>query len=98
MTVRDDMARFGWPVPIMAISGNGYHLLYRIDLPTNDDGLIERVLLALCERYSDDSVTVDRAVHNPSRITKVIGTLARKGDDTPDRPHRRSELLEIPNA
>ncbi len=39
---------------------------------------------------------MDKGVHNPARIAKVPGTLARKGDATPDRPHRRGGILEIP--
>jgi len=30
----------GWPEPVLADSGNGYHLLYRIDLPCDDGGLV----------------------------------------------------------
>ncbi|HNO79215.1 MAG TPA: DUF3987 domain-containing protein [Phycisphaerae bacterium] len=92
----------GWPPPLQAMSGNGFHLLYRIDLPVDDDGLIKALLGALADQFSDEQVAVDRSVHNPARIVKVIGTMARKGDDlrgiegVPDRPHRRSELLDVP--
>lgn len=41
-------------------------------------------------------VSVDSTVSNMSRIWKLYGTMAVKGDDVPDRPHRRS-YLEIPN-
>lgn len=92
----------GWPAPIQAMSGNGYHLLYRIDLPTDDGGLVKAVLAALADRFSDDAVAIDRAVHNPARIVKVVGTMSRKGDDLrgaaglDDRPHRRSEIIAVP--
>ena len=33
----------------------------------------------------------------PARITKLYGTMTRKGDHTPERPHRRSRILEIPD-
>jgi len=36
-------------------------------------------------------------VYNPARIAGLIGTLKVKGDATPDRPHRRSSLLQVPN-
>src|SRR5690606_16534917 len=36
------------------------------------------------------------AVHNAARIWKLYGTTTRKGDDTPERPHRRSEVLHVP--
>ncbi|MCG7845031.1 MAG: hypothetical protein MIO90_06335, partial [Methanomassiliicoccales archaeon] len=34
--VADYLAELGWPDPIVADSGNGAHLLYRIDLPNDD--------------------------------------------------------------
>jgi hypothetical protein len=79
-------------------SGNGYYLLYRIDLPADDGGLVKRVLLALAQRFDTDAVKIDPAVFNPARICKVPGTWARKGDNTPERPHRESRLLEVPGC
>ena len=35
---------------------------------------------------------------NASRITKAYGTAVRKGDDVPDRPHRLSRILDMPNS
>jgi hypothetical protein len=83
----------GFPEPIIADSGNGYHLLYRIDLPSDDKALLEKLLAALAARFDGGGVELDRTVFNPSRIARLYGTLARKGDDTPDRPHRLSQIL-----
>ncbi|WP_339908602.1 YfjI family protein [Symmachiella dynata] len=94
--IQDYLCGLGWPDPIVADSGNGAHLLYRIDLPRDDGGLIKRCLAALAELFDDDAVTVDQTVHNPARIWKLYGTLACKGDDTPDRPHRMSCVLSRP--
>src|SRR5262249_9393899 len=80
----------GWPDPVFAGSGNSYHLLYRIDLPADDGGLVERVLKALSARFDTEAVTIDCAVFNPARICKLYGTWARKGEDLPERPHRQS--------
>ncbi len=88
----------GWPDPVLADSGNGFHLLYRVDLPADDSGLVKRILGALAARFDTPAVTIDRAVHNPGRIGKLPGTFARKGDSTPTRPHRRAKLLEIPTT
>ncbi len=102
--VAEHLSAAGWPPPVMAMSGNGYHLLYRLDLPTDDGGLVKRVLDAIAQRFDDDTVAVDRSVHNPARIVKLVGTVSRKGDDLrdvaglDDRPHRRAELLEVPEA
>ncbi len=86
----------GWPEPIVADSGNGYHLLYRVDLPGDDGGLIERVLRSVSERFTTDGCYVDTGVFNASRICKLYGTIARKGSETPERPHRRSRMLSAP--
>ncbi len=96
MAVYEHLRGRDWPVPVLADSGNGYHLLYRIDLPTEDGGVVERCLKALAARFDSDRVKIDQSVFNPSRITKLYGTLSGKGDDTPDRPHRRSQILEAP--
>lgn len=90
----------GFPEPILADSGNGAHLLYRIDLPNDEAGRaqVEAVLHAADERFSDDAVTVDTSVGNAARIWKLYGTLAAKGDSTPERPHRIARLLEVPDA
>ena len=86
----------GWPEPVVADSGNGGNLVYRIDLPADDGGLIQRCLAALAARFDDDAVSVDQTVFNPARIWKLYGTLACKGDDTPDRPHRMARILSRP--
>lgn len=71
----------GWPAPIMADSGNGFHLLYLIDLPADDGELVKRCLLALANQFGTDRVSIDTAVFNPSRICKLYGTMSRKGVD-----------------
>lgn len=86
----------GWPAPLVADSGNGGHLLYAIDLTTQDNGLIRRVLQSLAIKFNADAVRVDTAVFDPSRISKLYGTRACKGSATTDRPHRISQLLDTP--
>jgi hypothetical protein len=94
--VEDYLRRRGWPDPIRGDSGNGVHLLYRIDVSANDDGLIARCLARLDAYFSDEHVKLDTKVHNPSRIWKLYGTPACKGDSTTDRPHRMSRLVRVP--
>ena len=87
------LTRRGWPYPILADSGNGFHARYRVDLPTADVGLVSRVLKAADVLFSDKRVKIDTSLSNASRIVKLYGTMSRKGDDTPDRPHRWSQML-----
>lgn len=88
----------GFPEPVRTDSGNGYHLYYRIDLPAEDDLLVHRCLEALAKLFNDEKVKVDLTVSNAARITKLPGTPVRKGDHTPDRPHRMARLLSAPDA
>lgn len=94
----DDLSIEGWAEPILADSGNGYHVLYRIDLENTFENktLCENVLKGLAKRYDSDKVKVDTSLANASRIVKFYGTMARKGDSTEDRPHRRSNVISIP--
>lgn len=94
--VRDHLAPKGWPEPILADSGNGAHLVYEIDLPVEDGGLVQRTLTLLHRRFSTDALKIDEKVYNPARISKVYGTLTRKGVDAPERPHRLARILEAP--
>ncbi len=94
LAVRTFLDDNGWPEPFFTDSGNGYHLLYPIDLPPDDGGLVKRVLEALASKFDSDQVKIDRTVANPARVTKLYGTLSRKGDHTEERPHRRSRILE----
>ena len=90
----------GFPAPVVADSGNGYHLLYRVDLK-NDTGtadLVKGCLAALDMLFSDEHVTVDTSVYNASRITKLYGVDTHKGANTPERPHRQSRLLSVPET
>ena len=80
------------------MSGNGYHLLYRIDLPVNDEtkDLVRDCLTALSERFDSAEVKIDSINFNPSRICKLYGTLAQKGSNTVERPFRQSQIISVP--
>lgn len=83
---------------IWAFSGNGYHLLYRIDLPNDPDATahVQAAINAAADRFDNERVKVDRTVFNAARIWKLYGTMARKGDQVPrlGRIHRRAEILQ----
>jgi ABC-type oligopeptide transport system ATPase subunit len=88
----------GWPRPITAMSGNGYYALYRVDLPNDlaSTALLRGVLAALAHRFNSEHVRIDTSVYNAARIVGLVGTLKVKGENMPERPHRRSELLSVP--
>ena len=93
--IRDGLSSLGWPDPIMTDSGNGAQLMYRIDLPATDGGLVQKCTNAFA-LASDDAVSIDTSVHNPARIWRLPGTMNCKGDSIPERPHRMAKLLEEP--
>jgi hypothetical protein len=88
----------GWPEPVIALSGNGYHLLFRVDQPNNSEttDLFKSCLGVIAGKFNSDAVEIDRKVFNASRITKAYGSLAAKGADTSERPHRYSRILRAP--
>lgn len=88
----------GLSSPIVAMSGNGYHLLYRIEMKATKENneLIRRFLEALDELFSNDEIKIDKVNFNESRVCKLYGTLAQKGSNTEDRPHRMSRIVKIP--
>jgi putative DNA primase/helicase len=47
-------------------------------------------LKAMIGRLRDHLTGVDRTVFNRARINKLYGTMVRKGDNTEERPHRKS--------
>jgi hypothetical protein len=84
--------------PAVGDSGNGAHLLYPTDLPNTAASTvrIQKVLKGVARRCASDDVGVDLTVYNAARIVKLYGTMARKGDSTKERPHRRSRIVEVP--
>jgi hypothetical protein len=99
LQVRDWLNSMGWPDPLTIDSGNGYHLLYRIDLPADPESqkLLKTVLGVLSSKWNNEDVELDSAVHNASRVAKIPGTWARKGLPTRERPHRISRLIGSPD-
>jgi len=85
---------------ILADSGNGAHLLIPIDW-TNDEAtamLVKQFLVTLDSMFSNEQVKVDTGMVGASHLIKLYGTIARKGDSTAERTHRRSMLLEVPDT
>lgn len=90
---------FKFPDPIRSDSGNGAHLNYYVNLPNiaTINTLFQQFMAALSRKLSDKRVKIDAGVYNAARIWKLPGTLACKGDDSPERPHRLAKLIEVPN-
>src|SRR5262249_27909311 len=98
--IREQLRQEGWPQPLFGHSGNGAHLVYGLHMPNEGEStaLLAAFLQAIATRFGTDRVAIDTGVFNPSRISKLYGTVVRKGDSTEDRPHRRAALLDAPEA
>ncbi len=89
----------GWTKPVVAMSGNGYHLLYRVELLNTKENVerLKNCLLALHMLFSDDEIEIDLKTFNPARVCKLYGTISKKGASTSERPHRMSRLVHYPD-
>lgn len=95
--IRLFMKSRGWSAPFVVMSGNGYHLYYVLDAVGNDSksaDLIKTVLNELASKFDNETVSVDTCVHNAARITKVPGTIMRKGKESALRPYRMAEVCD----
>ena len=94
--IRRFMSDYGWIEPLVVMSGNGVHLYYYLSYMANTPELTEKIralLQLLGDKFDNKHVKVDRGVYNASRITKVIGTTAKKGIEAPGRPYRKVKIL-----
>ena len=89
----------GFKQPVVCFSGNGTHLLCRVDdLPCTDemDAVCKNVLKYVAMQFTDSKVDCDIKVSNRARLTKFYSSVSRKGGNTKERPHRKSEIVVIP--
>lgn len=87
----------GFEDPVIGMSGNGIHLLYRIAFAPDKKDVIKNFLEVISLFFSDDNIKIDTVNFNPSRICKLYGTLAQKGTGTEDRPHRMAYIIQAPD-
>lgn len=89
----------GFSDPVICRSGNGWHTIYRVDMPNTDEvrDLISNFLQSVALMFTDEKVDIDEAVFNAARICKLYGTTAKKGANLPERPWRMSEIVYVPD-
>ena len=90
--IADALQSLDIPV-VKAKSGNGWHISIYLAEPlavtTETTKRFKRCGDIIVSKYGGDAT-----VYNPARIWKLYGTTAKKGDSTPDRPHRQAKILE----
>ena len=97
----------GFPDPVKALSGNGYHVMYAVniardaaadrlvrDLYTSIQGFIAEI-----NTHSTVKIDFDMSFSNkPAQLGKLWGSKAKKGDNTPGTPHRWSKIISAPDT
>jgi P4 family phage/plasmid primase-like protien len=100
VAVCDHLGSLGWPAPMLCDSGNGYHLLFALELPNDQaiEDLIRGALLALAAKFDTPEAHIDTGNFEANRLCKLPGTWARKAPATPERPRRQSSLINCPET
>lgn len=88
----------GFEQPVICDSANGYHLLYKQAMLSNEKNTetMKKFLKVLDMYFSTEKVKIDCSTFNPSRICKLYGVVSRKGANTKERPQRESKILRVP--
>ena len=88
----------GFSEPVICKSGNGYHCLYRIDEPATDEvtEIIKNFFKYMSSVFTDDKVDFDVKNFNAARISKLYGTIAKKGANIEGMPWRMSDIIYVP--
>jgi putative DNA primase/helicase len=83
---------------MVAESGNGIHIMYRVDEPNDDSSRVdfEYATKMLSTIWSTPQIAVDVTSFNASRVWKIYGTISAKGSSTEDRPHRVAKITKLP--
>lgn len=95
--VKQTLSERGWPLPVCCDSGNGIHLLYRINLPAEDGGLVDTVLRALAKTFDRPEATIDITAGKANQLVRYYGTLNVCRADTCTQGCPVSEILERPS-
>jgi hypothetical protein len=84
----------GWPMPLVAVSGNGAHAVWRTNILPDEDWRQGAAILywAIRQQFHEllesRRVRFDTTVRNPGRIWRLYGSINRKAAPTPERPQR----------
>lgn len=95
-TIADELSGlYGWPKATIVDSGNGAHVKFNLnaDNSAKTTTVVQETLKVMRSLWSNARVDVDHSVFNLSRICRLPGTVARKGENMPQRPHRASRTI-----
>lgn len=84
----------GWGEPYVDFSGNGYRVALPVDIDFEDHKKMNGQLKMFFDQVKAEFPFLENITDLP-RIIKVPGTWSIKGDDTPERPHRQSYIVQL---
>jgi len=76
--------------PFISMSGNGYHLLQKVDIEITDLDDLRKKLENYFRQAPSEGLD---SIFDLPRIIKVPGTMSLKGDDSLERPRRLSYIV-----
>lgn len=93
---------WNFPEPWIVMSGNGYQMKYRVDLPATPETelLLKSILLILDKLYplATTGVEIDTKMWDLPRICKIAGTYSRKGLPTEERLQMLAYTVSCPET
>jgi putative DNA primase/helicase len=98
--VLDYLAGKDWPAPLLLDSGNGFQLVYGVDLPNDALGraLVRGLLRQLAGAFDGPGALIDPDTAKVTARCRIPGTWNRKGPSGPERPHRQVRIVHAPGA
>lgn len=91
---KEFLADMKFPAPILIDSGNGFHLLYSIDMTATKEHekLIKNALVALAEHVDTKNAKIDTVVADRGRKLKLPGS----SNNSDEEFFRVSSIIEVP--
>jgi hypothetical protein len=95
--VRTFLLPWGFPEPWAVMSGNGYQLRYRVDLPADSlsERLLKSVMTVLDKTFTNEAVKVDTSLWDLPRVCKIPGTYSRKGMKRTPLSRQKRAIIKI---
>ena len=89
----------GFTTCLMAFSGRGYHLIWKVDLaPTKkNEELLQRCLLTLAYKFNSDGAEINTANYKKDDLIRIYGTVNFHDGLKEKFPCYRSNLVHAPN-
>lgn len=86
----------GYLEPYFDDSGNGFHIIQKVDIPVTHFSWLENQLRNYFKEVQRATpYTKMDSIYDMARIVKVAGTVSLKGANTKERPHRTAKILSL---